>query len=380
MKKVLFAIFIGLMICVNSIFALQISEVNVNPQMINVGSQNTRISFHIDTDANIKIRFYDADNYIVKEIEKPCFTGTNNVGWDGKDKYENAVPNEAYYFTIEAKDANGSIFNYDPTDSSGGEDIFVTVPFDFTNGYNVNYSLSKPARVRIRANIYRTAVLKNILDWGPRLAVDNSENWDGKDESGLIEAAKLDKLFMKISAYALPDNSIITSGNDQSYIEYQNRITQLGGFNSLVERLNSPEGIEASDRARSIRANALSRPNVSINEHYMLSKSFNYSPDFNIELVSGVVRMEGDTAVVNEEIAVKVTLDDNSKSMLVNQGFEVSFILDDVITSEEEEGYSPFTKFIDTKKFVNGEHILIVNISGLNDYVGERSIRFKVEN
>ncbi|MEW6089280.1 MAG: FlgD immunoglobulin-like domain containing protein [bacterium] len=380
MKKIFPIILINLLIGISDIFALQISEVTVNPQMININSQSARVSFYIDTDANIKLRLYDADNYIVKEIEKQCFTGMNYLEWDGKDKYGNAVPNDAYYFTIEAKDANGGIYIYDPTDSSGGEDIFVTVPIDFTNGYNVDYFLKKPAKVRIRANIYRTAVLNTIIDWGPRLAIDNTENWDGKDESGLIEVPKLDKFFMKISAYALPDNSIITAGNSQTYIECQKRIAQLGGFNNLTERLNSPEGIEASERASRIRANALSRPNVSINEHYMLSKSFNFTPDFTIELISGIIRMEDNLPVVKDEIAVKITLDDDSKNMLINQQYEVSFILDDVIISEEEEGYSPFTKFFDTKRFRNGEHFLIVNISGLNDYVGEKSIRFKVEN
>lgn len=373
MKKIATSLMISCLILIAfDVHGSEISKVSISPGQIDpTTGERVRISFYLGTDAKIKIRLYDADNYVVKEMNNQCSAGMNFIEWDGKDKYDNIVPDEAYYFTIEAKGIDGGAFIYDPTDFSGGEDMFVSVPINFAIKYNIDYLLEKNARVRIRAGIYRSAFLKSIVDWEPRLAGENSEKWNGKDESGLVNVPNLDKYLLSISAYTLPDNSVITKGNLQTYLEYQKKTARLGGFNSLIERLNSPDGNEATARAKKIRSAALARPNISVNDHYMLAKSFNFAPNFIADLASGVV---------SGEIAVRITLDEDSKNMLTNQRFEVLFLVDDIVISEEEEGYSPFTKFIDSKKFRNGEHSLIINLIGLNDYVGERSILMKVEN
>ncbi|MDI6793328.1 MAG: hypothetical protein QME81_10745 [bacterium] len=142
--------------------------------------------------------------------------------WDGKDTEGQLVPDEAYFFTIEAVDKKGSIEIYDPTIFSGGEEHDITeAPIDSVSG-TINYRLPKMARVMIRLGISGGSLLKTLVDWKPRLAGEVTEYWNGKDQDNLFDLQNHPRFKMIITYFSLPENSVITYGNKKlTYFEYK---------------------------------------------------------------------------------------------------------------------------------------------------------------
>jgi hypothetical protein len=109
------------------------------------------------------------------------------------------VPNEAYFFTLEAETADHSQQAvYDPITFSGGEPFESTqVKLDRKLG-RIAYQLSQPSRVLIRIGMSGHALLKTLVDWEPRPAGELTEDWNGKgrpqNSSPAIALERLDQL------------------------------------------------------------------------------------------------------------------------------------------------------------------------------------------
>ena len=184
------------------------------------------ISWHISRSSKALVQMFDRDMCLVRELMPADIgnPGIIHVTWDGRDMEGNIVPDEAYFFTIEANEYRGGLTHYDPITFSGGENFDFPVEFDNTKKM-ITYNLPKDSRTLIRAGITHGPLLKTMVNWAPRPAGVNQDSWDGKDSSGTIYASDQKGFTMMSDAVTLPENSILTVGNNKyAYFEYKNEI------------------------------------------------------------------------------------------------------------------------------------------------------------
>ncbi|MEW6096311.1 MAG: hypothetical protein AB1567_07280 [bacterium] len=344
---------------------LAITQVSIDSNLFNPSKgESVRIFYHLSKDAMVSVKIFDADYYLIRELltNEKRFRGINSISWDGRDIEDKIVPDEAYYFIIEAQDELGAKAVYDPTTFSGGEVVFVPVllrNFD-PKTKDVHYQLPKPTRVRIRAGVHDGPLLKTICDWEPRVAGSHTEKWDGMDESGIIRVKEQRGFNLTISAFTLPENSIITIGNKElKYIQYKKPITR---------------------KKKIAMSKSLPRADVRIHSHYRFSRTMDRSSEFRIELPPETERDKNGIPVIRGEVELRIILDEVSKRVLSESRFELVLYVDNVLWGEEEQGYEPYTWILDTKKLRNGEHTITINVATLTDQVGAASLKVKVNN
>lgn len=341
-----------------------ISDVRIDRKEFNPGKGETAtISYRISKPAKAIIKIFDADMCLVRDLmaESTGDMYLNEVIWDGRDLEGNVVPDEAYFFTIEAMDYQGNFTLYDPTTLSGGEFFITEVNFDRERN-RLSYQLTKDARVKIRAGISQGGpLLKNILNWSPRLSAHNEEVWDGKDESGGIDAVSQKGYLLTAEAISLPENSIITHGNtDYDYFKYKNDI--------VPER---PKKVE-----RPLFQSKTAWQELQPVEPVKLGPE----PKFRIDLPEHIEKAENGLPIVEGKTPIKIYLDEKIKRYVTEQRYEIIFFVDFKFITEMEEGYSPFSLVWDTRDVSNGEHIITINVATLTGQVSSASMRVVVEN
>jgi hypothetical protein len=176
-----------------------------------VGAQ----SFNPSSGARVNVKVFDPDRRLVRTLVNaaPRRAGTRSETWDGRDVDGKVVPNEAYFFTIEATDSSNSIIVYDPVTFSGGEFADVTQGQLDRDVGTLSYKLSQPSRVLLRAGMATGLLLKTIVDWAPRPAGTVTEYWNGKDDEALFDIPSMKGTTMVLTYMTLPENSVITFGN-----------------------------------------------------------------------------------------------------------------------------------------------------------------------
>jgi hypothetical protein len=345
-------------------------------------ADGVRIHYVLDREAAATVRIYDANHRAIRSLAagKPSFPGVNSVAWDGRDDAGQTVPTEAYYFTIACVDREGREALYDPPLFSGGERIDFTVRdlvYD-ANRKAVVYRLNRPARVQIRAGVFEGPLLKTLADWAPRRAGEQAERWDGKDESGLLEATQMERFNLLGRAYTLPENSIFVNGRS---IE--------GPPSPAPPRTASDEATSAAtaalERARRI-ATALASRERPVDPHVWVTPARAAAPGFQIaragagSTASSPGQSPTDAPAVAGDVGIRVTLDETTRLRLQEQRFEIVVYIDGKLIGEQEQGYTPFTYLLDTTKIPNGAHVITINVAGLEDQLSARSLRVTIQN
>jgi len=370
-----------------------ISKVSISSTTLDLGKgESVRIQYSLDREAPATIRIYDAEHCIVRTVAqgRPSFAGMNTVSWDGLDDAGHPVPDEVYYFTITCTDRQGRTASYDPPTFSGGEQIaFSTRDMRHDPAAKaVVYHLSRPARVQIRAGVREGPLLKTIADWAPRQPGRYMEPWDEKDKSGVVNVTTLKNWNLIGRAYTLPENSISVTGGPTRAAE--------------VKKPPMPEQERALPSTQ-VRAEALKRATLiestlaqrtrPIDPHVWTPFGKNASPRFRISLAetksaagSETIRAESATTVPTETptvsglIGIQVTMDETTRLRLQEQRFEIVAYVDYQLIGEQEQGYSPYTYVLDTTTFPNGEHVVTINVAGLQDQLSAESLKIKIHN
>ena len=341
----------------------EISDVAVSRQAFSPAKEEAvTISCHISRPSKALIQIFDPDMRLIRELipEDTGNPGLCEVTWAGKDQNGNIVPDEAYFFTIEANDYKGRLTHYDPVTLSGGENVGLHVEFE-SSKQAIIYELAQDSRILIRAGITHGPLLKTIVNWEPRLAGVNEDYWDGKDASGVINAADQKEFSMMSDAVTLPENSILTIGNDDyTRFEYKNEI--------------GPDRPLKEERPRI----AAEKPRPDL--QFARPVQEGVEPKFRMELPGGVERNDDGLPIVSGKIPVKIHLDEKMKRYMTEQRYEIICFVDFEFITEQEEGYSPCTWMWDTSHVPDGEHILIVNVATLTGQVSSASIRVIVQN
>jgi hypothetical protein len=304
----------------------------------------------------VELNVYDPDFGLTRTLKKDFSdSGEHGLIWDGKDMDGKVVPDEAYFFTIEAISLDGERELYDPTAFSGGEEFDITQADISPETNTITYRLPVMGRVAIRMGIQAGPLLNQLVDWKPRVAGEITEHWNGKDKDNLIDLYNHSGFKMVIVYFSLPENSIITFGNSNvDYREYKQSVSR-----------------------RPVKEKKL-RPNAKLSRHYQLPRTVDFSPRLamNFSNIQGVD--SHGIPILKGKTLVKVELDEKDKKIFANQQYEVAFFLNTEFYAEEEAGYSPYNWVWDVSRVKEGEYILTVNLSSFKDQIGILSKKVKV--
>ena len=308
--------------------------------------------------AKVTIRVYDPDwhEIAIPVVAMPMDAGENTIQWDGKDKEGQIVPDEAYFFTLDATTSDGEQEIYDPTAFSGGVEKDLTQASIDKDTGTIRYRLPKMSRVDIRIGISGGPLLRKVVDWEPRPAGEITDYWDGMDKDNLFDLHQHSNSKMIISYFTLPDNSVITYGNRKlSYLDY-------------IQGKTWPKKEDrTTDWARDKK----------ISLHYRIPRDRDYSPQISMDFPNQV-GIEGDTPILKGRSVVHVDLSDDCKESFQNSKFEIVFFLDGTFHAEEETGYAPYNWIWDTAQTKEGTYLLTVNVSSFDDHIGIVSRKVKV--
>jgi flagellar hook assembly protein FlgD len=332
--------------------ALTISRVGVESKPFNPTRGEVKTIFYqTSMPAKVSVKIFDPGMFLVRELLLESPGSFARVPWDGKDQEGNIVPDEAYFFTVEATDYGGNFVFYDPLALSGVESFEPEVVYD-PERRSVTYKLEKDARVRVRAGIASGGpLLKNIVPGIPQVAGPHEQPWDGMDESGVVEATSQKGFTLTAEATTLPENSLITEGNTAyDYVRYR--------YEMVRER---PKKIE--------------RPPPKTKGPFPDQRNGGPrqmcpDPKLHLELPKNVPLGEKDLPILQGKVPIRIYLDDKIKKYVTEQRYELLFFVDFKFISEIEEGHSPVNWLWDTSKVGEGEHIFSVNVATLTGQVG----------
>ncbi len=329
-----------------------ISSSSFNPR----AGQKVSVSYVLSAPANVEAALYDPDFTLVRTLKSEGVQagGRASLAWDGKDQDGVVVPDEAYFFTITARDAQGAIETYDPTSFSGGEGKDIVKADIDPVSRAITYHLPSAARVLIRLGVQDGPLLNTLVDWKPRVAGEITEHWNGRDQDDVLDMLGQQRFKMLITCFTLPENSVITYGNRE--VDYR-------GYRKSVKA-----GRSVKDRPR--------RPEAVLSPHYQLPRTVDYSPK--LTMIFADAQEKAGMPVLKGKALVKVDIGEEQKSFFVEQQYEVTFFLDTEFYTEQEVGYAPFNWVWDLTDVPAGEHLLTVNLSGFKDQIGVLSRKIMV--
>lgn len=334
---------------------VKISGTSFNPKR----GEDIGILYTLKESARVVIDIYDPDYGLIKRLidNKTKKAGKNKVIWDGKDEKGGVVPNEAYFFTIKAITESNAKDIYDPATFSGGIEHDITKVKIDSISQTLTYKLPEMGRVMIRIGIKGGPLLRNLVQWEPRIAGEVTEFWNGMDEDNLFDLRNDPNFKMIITYFTLHENSVITYGNkDISYREYKSA--------------NIPE-ITKEKRPRNDKLTGIS-------PHYKIPRVVDYAPQITMTFPLVKERDSNGIPLLKGKVLVRVELNKNEKEFFTNQQYEVAFFLDKLFHAEEEVGYSPYNWVWNVSSVSEGEHILTLNMSSFKDQIGVISKKVKI--
>lgn len=205
------------------------------PQRINPSiNQQVKIQFTRLRDGQALVRIYDRRAYQVREfsVENIEANKVVTVAWNGKDERGELVPDEAYFFTIEATDIKGNIAEYDSTATLSNRVTPLQSHYDSENN-KLHFTVDADAVVDIRSGISDGGpLLTKLIEWKPYLQGRHSIDWDGWDRSHTVHVSSLEKYLFHSQTAPLPEFSMITFGDPEG----KNHIYSLKFANDGLKR------------------------------------------------------------------------------------------------------------------------------------------------
>lgn len=338
-----------------SVYGVTTSAASFNPSR----GDRVELRYSLSRDARVTVRAYDADRQLVRTLASDAErkAGQNREVWDGKDLDGAFVPNEAYFFCVEADDGSGQKVVYDPFTFSGGESADIMQGEVSRETGTLSYKLSQPSRVLMRAGIPGSALLKTVVDWQPRVAGEITEYWNGKDEDNLVDVLGFPNHQLVLTYFTLPETSVITVGNSK----YDYRAYKAGLKTQRPFKEDRP-----MSNARRLSPHFL-KPRVT-------DRAFKVVLDFP-ELgatAAGVV------PEVRDKLLVRAAAADADKDVTLDQQFEIILFIDNVFYAEEERGHLPFNLPVELTNLPPGEHVITVNVVTFGDQIGIGSRKINV--
>lgn len=342
---------------------LKISNVGVTAVKFNPSTgERVDIQFSLSANAQVTLRIFDADFELVKTLleKENKKAGAHRVAWNGRDRDGAVVPDEAYFFTIEATDAAGRTDVYDPIIFSGGE-TYAVAQIDFDKERNtLRYRLGHAGRVLIRMGTFRGPLLRTLVDWEPRPAGLRAEDWDGKDASGMVRLRDQPGFVASVTYFTLPENALIAAGNTSvSYYAYK-----------AGQKTKRPK---KEDRGRKLVSDRPIAPQAAE------PRSAYQTPKIHVTF-PGVTQVTPEGwPVLDGAAVVRVAVDEKNKPLVENRKTEAYLFLDNRFLLEAETPQPSYDLRWDFSQTTEGEHVLTVNFLLDNDRIATASRKIVVK-
>lgn len=342
---------------------LSISRVNLSALSFNpTQKEQIKLTYQLSHDADVTVQIFDSDFELIRTVLDKVHqkVGSHSETWDGRDLDGNLVPNESYFFTIEAEGPQGRAI-YDPLTFSGGQGLDVAAAkYDRSSGI-LTYTLPKPSRVLIRVGTAQGGpLLRTLVDWEPRSGGQIIELWNGKDADNVMEVWNLPKFKMLVTAFTLPETSVITIGNSQyDYRQYKLALSQQRRKKEERPWMNGEPARRSS--------------------HFALPRIWDYSPRVLLTFpeLDKDLSSPGITPV-HDKVLVRVDAIGPNRDFIRDQQFEFIFYVDGIFFAEGERAYMPYTFPWELLQLPAGEHVLTVNLLTSKGQVGVTSRKVKV--
>lgn len=321
-----------------------ISRVGVEPKTLDLGSGGAvRIRYTLDRAADVWVDVVTEEGVVARRLSAGRQSaGSHEVVWDGRTAHIVPVPDGVYRYAIHARTHEGPETVHNPSSSTGGEEL---TPREFTfdrAGGVFRWVMPKAGRVRLRIGIQGFPHLRTLLDWEPLEAGPQQLAWDGMDASRLIRAQDHPNLLIKLSAFALADNTIIV-------------VKGSAGAVAQTEELASYAPEARSD---------------AVYLHARHARQHCHDVPVLIEFPAETARDVQGRPVLSGVVPVRIRLMPADEAAFLNQKFEVMLYEDLAFLFEEEDGVAPFTFLWDTSRLTPGAHLLTVNLLSYSDHYG----------
>ena len=340
---------------------LQISEVSIDKEVFNPSAgEQVRIQFRLSQPGEVTLQLYDGNQDLIAVLanKEKRESGMHTLTWDGKDQGGRVVPDEAYFFTIDAMQGLHRAV-YDPRSVSGGMLHEIERVMILADTQQLEYQLPETGRVSLRAGLVDGPVLAVPVDWEPRVKGLRREKWDGMDQEKLISVREHPRYQIRATYYTLPDNTIITSGNSKlSYLQYK----QTQGASGAPKAQESPHA----------SGSVLRSP--------LFSKKIIYAKAPPLEVTfPGAAMDEKHILQLPRNFSVRADFPDPWKGPLHPQLYEIYFFLDGKFLIEFPNIHLPYEANLNLKDNDPGVHVLTVNIIDIGGQVGIKSTQVRLQ-
>lgn len=342
--------------------SLSITQVSRNPAVVSSGAEDgTHIFYRLSEPAETTIKIFDARDLLIRDISSHGVqsAGDHQVIWDGRDENGQPVPPNYYTFTVEARVENEETVVYDLTDLTGGKTLTVhQATYDQEQG-KINYVLPAPALVNIRIGLPEGGpLLGTLVDWVARPGGRNFESWNGWNSGKVIDITELKNYQIGVSAYELPNNSIIILSKD---------------------KLNRPSFIKKPSRPE-VHRKIKKQGRKQMYNHWQHSRDKCYDPAIQLSLPHQVERQMDGLPVIEEAVTVSMNVAEHDQLFMYDQRFEVVFYVDFVFVYEEELGYTPFNWQWNPHGVNEGVHYITAMLRGYEGHFGSTTLKVFVKN
>lgn len=203
-----------------------IRKVVATPGSIDVAAgQQVTIALTIAKAGAVDVMVLDRDGYAVRTlaVKRQATAGDLLLRWDGRGDDGRLVADEAYSLRVHWSDGllHDDYFPaLEPSPMVGLQTRYysrstATISYDLPQASRIHLQAGTSAPGR-RNGAAEELVLKTVVNREPRPAGRIAEHWSGLDESGKVYVPGLAHFVIAIASTALPENSIITSGNRQT--------------------------------------------------------------------------------------------------------------------------------------------------------------------
>ena len=123
------------------------------------------------------------------------------------------------------------------------------------------------------------------------------------------------------------------------------------------------------------------RPHLGTRSQYIHARHLRarcHEPKFQVEFPEADSEKDPAVPILKGKTPVRITLDPEDKDYLTANRFEVMFFADGEFLFEQEEGVSPLTIDLDSKRLGAGDHLLTINVMDYEDHIGVRTLKVKV--
>jgi len=335
-------------------------EVSVDKSSFNPSAgEKIGIGFRLKESATVTLKIYDFDYHMVIPLaeNEVLEKGRHIRHWNGRNLRGTIVPDESYFFTIEAQRGDKREL-YNPRSFSGGiAHEIERVTIDSENG-QVGYHMPENGRVFMRAGIHKGPLLAIPVDWEPRCKGWNMERWDGRDQDGLRLLWKHPRFRIRTSYFTLPENTIMTRGNsNMSYLDYK----------------------RSREQGASLKSSAVSRSrSVLLSPLYDAGLRFTKSPSLDISFPEALTDETG-FPVLGDHIRVEVSFNREWRELLASKQYEIYYYLDDRFLTEDPGVRLPYETVLEAGGFAPGIHILSVNLMSPKGQFAVKSVKLKLQ-